>query len=105
MTALIRFRLFSPWMFLTMAMICSCTNYQQKNTIPPSPPYQAQERTLSAVVVSTQSVHNETEHQLINELFGPNSPAQQNINPYSTMPVIPHTVKEMRFASGMKEKK
>ena len=49
-----------------------------------------------------KSIADEDEEQIMSELFAPNSPAQQNINPNTTMPVMPHTVKEMQYASGMK---
>ncbi len=52
--------------------------------------------------VAIKSIVDEDEDSLISELFAPNSPAQQNINLNTTMPVMPHTVKEMQYASGMK---
>lgn len=47
------------------------------------------------------SIADEDEEQITSELFDPNSSAQQNINPNTTMPIMPHTVKEMQYASGM----
>ncbi|MBX9741953.1 MAG: hypothetical protein K2W99_00200 [Chthoniobacterales bacterium] len=88
---------------LILGVFCSCSNNQQKRDASSFPPYNAQGRTLGGVAATTQPVDGETEDQLIKELFDPSSPAQQNINPYTTMPVIPHTVKEMKHAAGMKQ--
>lgn len=90
-------------MLLTMSMVCSCSSPKKNAAV--SPAYNAHGRTLAAIAATIQSIHDETEDQLIKELFDPTSPAQQNINPYTTMPVIPHTVKEMKYSAGMKEGK
>lgn len=46
------------------------------------------------------STIDETEDQLMSELFDPKSPAQRHITPYNAMPAMPHTVKELEFASS-----
>lgn len=55
-------------------------------------------RGLSALTTAVKSIADEDEHQLIDELFDPNSFSQKNINPNFTMPIMPHTVKEIKYA-------
>ncbi len=43
---------------------------------------------------------DEDEESLVNELFDPRSPANRPITPQNTMPAMPHTVKELQFASS-----
>ena len=65
----------------------------------PTPAHHKKGRTLAALVSAVKSVTDEDEGQLMDELFDPNSFSQKNINPNFTMPIMPHTVKELQYAS------
>ncbi|MBX9741956.1 MAG: carbohydrate porin [Chthoniobacterales bacterium] len=68
------------------------------STLPP-PAKKIKGRGLAAMVSAVKSLADEDEHELIGDLFDPNSFSQKNINPNFTMPIMPHTVKELKYAS------
>jgi porin len=44
--------------------------------------------------------NNPEDDELITQIFDPNSPQQQKISAFQPMPAMPHTVKELQYASG-----
>ncbi|MFZ4116484.1 MAG: carbohydrate porin [Chthoniobacterales bacterium] len=86
--------------FIAAAITSGSTNQdpQPTATPPSSPTYQKEKRSVVANYV--RSKVDEEEEDLIKELFDPNSPAQRPITPQNAMPAMPHTVKEMQFASS-----
>jgi len=46
------------------------------------------------------SLEETEDDELITEIFDPNSPQQQKISAFQPMPAMPHTVKELQYASG-----
>ena len=62
--------------------------------------YQDDRKIVNAAIQMLRLKVDEEEEDLMKELFDPNSPAQRPITPQNTMPAMPHTVKELEFASS-----
>lgn len=62
--------------------------------------YQDDRKILNTAVQMLKLTVEEEEEDLAIDLFDPNSPAQRPITPQNTMPAMPHTVQELKFASS-----
>lgn len=89
---------------LLMATVLSSTNQVADPTPTPAPTPELHQRVrgLRALAASIGALApGETEDdELVCQIFDPNSPQQQKISAFQPMPAMPHTVKELQYASG-----
>ena len=89
---------------LLMATVLSSTNQVADLTPTPAPTPELHQRArgLTAIRSAIGALDSrETEDdELITQIFDPKSPQQQKISAFQPMPAMPHTVKELQYASG-----
>ena len=91
---------------LLMATVLSSTNQvadpTPSPTPAPTPELHQRARGLTAIrsAIGALSPGETEDDELITQIFDPNSPQQQKISAFQPMPAMPHTVKELQYASG-----
>jgi porin len=90
-----------PLCILLAAALPANSNNQDAQPTPSTSSFMAQKgEVLNRATAILRSKFDEEEEDLMNELFDPRSTAMRPITPQNTMPAMPHTVKELEFASS-----